>query len=284
MICPDIHPFSMGWRMGYGEGYKWDLLDWLKTLSEDDQKQYRKMFPPPTIWSRVWEGYWLDSDSEYCSHEQFYEKGIGNYGIEHWKEKGIPKYSKEWLLSNGDNVEFIFFWQPGDITFEPKCCFCQWQYSYFRDGTKKKYNCAEQYMMAEKARLFEDEKAEKLIMASADPKQMKAFGRMVKNFKENIWLKLRYSVVLHGNYFKFTQNEDMRNILLATEGKILVEASPLDKVWGIGYAEDNINAANPKNWRGSNLLGFALMEVRDELKRVYQNYEKVDWTQFDESN
>jgi ribA/ribD-fused uncharacterized protein len=91
---------------------------------------------------------------------------------------------------------------------------------------------------------------------------------------------LKYSIVLNGNYHKFAQNKEMREALLATGDKILVEASPLDTVWAIGYSEKNPNAANPAHWRGLNLLGFALMEVRDEIKTVYQNYGIIDWAQF----
>ena len=205
--------------------------------------------------------------------------GAGHHGIDLWRENGEPQYTKEWLISYAKNPEFVFFWKPGDISHEPECCFGQWQYSEF--GGMEDYTCAEQYMMAEKARLFGDEETEKQIMEATDPKQMKALGRKVKNFKEKIWLKLRYSVVLNGNYLKFAQNKDMRDILLSTGDKILVEASPLDIIWGIGYSKNNAEAAIPQNWRGSNLLGFALMEVRDDLRRVYQNYNKIDWTQFD---
>ena len=117
-------------------------------------------------------------------------------------------------------------------------------------------------------------------METNDPKQIKALGRKVKNFDGEIWRKLRYSVVLNGNYYKFAQNKNMRDILLATEDKILVEASPLDTIWGIGYAKNSPAATDPKAWRGLNLLGFALMEVRDEIRRVYANYEKIDWSKF----
>ena len=79
---------------------------------------------------------------------------------------------------------------------------------------------------------------------------------------------------------KLLQVKNMRDILLATENKILVEASPLDTIWGIGYAKDSPAATDPKAWRGLNLLGFALMEVRDEIRSVYANYEQIDWSRF----
>ena len=132
-------------------------------------------------------------------------------------------------------------------------------------------------MMAEKARVFEDTVIEEQILLSSNPKEMKALGKKVKNFDQLIWDKVKYSIVLNGNYYKFCQDEAMRNFLLATGDKVLVEASPLDTIWGIGLAEGNVKALNPATWRGQNLLGFALMEVRDELRTLYKNYDIIDW-------
>lgn len=95
-------------------------------------------------------------------------------------------------------------------------------------------------------------------------------------YGENIWKKNRYSIILNGNYAKFMQNEDLRLFLISTKDSILVEASPYDKIWGIGMSANNENIENPLLWRGLNLLGFALMEVRDELIRVCQNYDKLN--------
>lgn len=113
-------------------------------------------------------------------------------------------------------------------------------------------------------------------MRSNNPKEIKVLGRQVKNFDENIWKKNRYSIILNGNYAKFMQNEDLRLFLISTKDSILVEASPYDKIWGIGMSSNNENIENPLLWRGLNLLGFALMEVRDELIRVCQNYNKLN--------
>ena len=126
-------------------------------------------------------------------------------------------------------------------------------------------------MMAEKARLFGDEEVEKEIMNTSDPKLMKALGRKVRNFDPQVWDKVKYSIVLNGNYYKFTQNKEMMDFLLSTGNKILVEASPMDTIWGIGLGKDNEKAHNIASWRGQNFLGFALMEVRDEIRKVYQN-------------
>ena len=88
---------------------------------------------------------------------------------------------------------------------------------------------------------------------------------------DEVWDKAKYSIVLNGNYYKFTQNKEMMDFLLSTGDKILVEASPMDTIWGIGLSKDNEKAQNIAAWRGKNLLGFALMEVRDEIRKLYQN-------------
>ena len=170
-------------------------------------------------------------------------------------------YSRDWLIKNkAQNKDFIFFWRT-------ESCFSQWHYSEF-ESENKNYNCAEQYMMAEKARLFEDLETESLIMAENSPRNMKILGRKIRNFDEKTWVKFRYSVVVNGNLLKFEQNPEAREVLLSTDSKILVEASPMDIIWGIGYSEENPKALEPENWRGLNLLGFALMETRDLLNKI----------------
>jgi ribA/ribD-fused uncharacterized protein len=110
-------------------------------------------------------------------------------------------------------------------------------------------------------------------MRCRDPKEIKALGRKVKGFDETLWNKVKYSIVLNGNFLKFTQNPSLREFILSTGDDILVEASPYDAVWGIRMSANDENATNPMKWRGTNLLGFALMEVRDEIKRVWKNAE-----------
>jgi ribA/ribD-fused uncharacterized protein len=75
----------------------------------------------------------------------------------------------------------------------------------------------------------------------------------------------------------------MLDYLMSTGNKILVEASPLDTIWGIGLGRENTKANNPNTWRGKNLLGFALMEVRDEIRNVYKNYDKINWLKTNEN-
>lgn len=132
-------------------------------------------------------------------------------------------------------------------------------------------------MMACKAELFGDQEIRKQILGCSDPKQIKALGRKVRGFDQAVWDKFKYAIVLNGNWCKFSQNRELREFLLSTGDSVLVEASPYDRIWGIQLSADAPEAQNPFGWRGENLLGFALMEVRDELLRVTKNEMLCDW-------
>lgn len=123
-------------------------------------------------------------------------------------------------------------------------------------------------MMAQKAKVFGDEEVMNQILAETDQMTIKRLGRLVKNYDDSVWTERRFQIVVEGNLAKFSQNEDLRHFLLSTGDKILVEASPKDTIWGIGFDEFAPEATNPALWNGENLLGFALMEVRDRLKEI----------------
>ena len=148
--------------------------------------------------------------------------------------------------------------------FTEKSPFSQWfACSFTNDGVT--FNCAEQFMMHGKALLFGDADAATKILAAAHPRQHKALGRKVKGFDDAVWKRERLNIVKAGSRAKFTQNAELLAQLLATKGTVLVEASPYDRIWGIGLAADDPHVENPLEWRGLNLLGFALMDVRARL-------------------
>lgn len=128
------------------------------------------------------------------------------------------------------------------------------------------YNCCEQYMMHQKALMFGDTETADKIMATTDPRIQKSLGRTVKNFDKNEWDKRNLQIVYEGNYAKFTQNEDLKGELLSTGNRIFVEASPEDKIWGIGLHEVDPLVDDPMNWKGQNLLGWVITLVKQELQ------------------
>ncbi|WP_202700515.1 NADAR family protein [Flavobacterium sp. UGB4466] len=163
--------------------------------------------------------------------------------------------------------KFLFFWghQPTKDGSISKTCFSQWWLSAFTVD-KVTYKTAEHWMMAKKAELFNDNEVLAKIIKANSPAEAKKLGRQVKNYDDTLWLANRFEIVTQGNYHKFSQNPDLKAFLLNTDERVIVEASPVDPIWGIGMAGDHKDVLNPEKWKGLNLLGFALMEVRDELR------------------
>ena len=123
-------------------------------------------------------------------------------------------------------------------------------------------------MMAEKARLMGDRETRALIMNTDVPREIKKLGRKVRNFDSRLWDSHKFDIVVNGNYHKFSQNTEMRDILISNAGIVLVETSPYDDIWGIGLEASHPDASDPSKWKGTNLLGFALMAVRDMLMQL----------------
>jgi ribA/ribD-fused uncharacterized protein len=164
----------------------------------------------------------------------------------------------------GRPLDLLPFWghRPTRTGAPGAGCLSQWwPATFIVDGVS--YPTAEHWMMAGKARLFGDEKGLAAVLRAASPGAAKAAGRTVSGFDDERWAAARYDVVVAGNLAKFGQHADLRDFLLSTGTKVLVEASPYDRIWGIGMAATNPDVARPSVWRGVNLLGFALMEVRD---------------------
>jgi ribA/ribD-fused uncharacterized protein len=128
------------------------------------------------------------------------------------------------------------------------------------------FSCVEQLMMYDKAGLFDDNETAKKILKAKHPKQYKELGRQVKNFDQKLWDDMKYDIVYDAVLMKFQQNDSLREQLLATGGTLIAEASPTDAIWGIALSANDQLAKQPGSWKGKNLLGNALMEVRRELQ------------------
>ncbi|GAA1586180.1 NADAR family protein [Actinoplanes couchii] len=169
-------------------------------------------------------------------------------------------------LKGGRRGKYLFFWghQPEKSGAPGSGCLSQWFPSAFTvDGVR--FATAEHYMMWRKAVLFGDDTMAERILAAGHPQQAKNLGGRVARFDQRVWDEQRVPIVVAGNLAKFSAHQAMRDYLTGSGERILVEASPVDRIWGIGLARDDERAADPYRWRGLNLLGFALMEVRDQL-------------------
>ncbi|MEV1024100.1 NADAR family protein [Streptomyces sp. NPDC050264] len=169
-------------------------------------------------------------------------------------------------LAAGTRVKYLHFWghaprKDGELGAS---CLSQWWPSPFTvDGVE--YATAEHWMMAAKARLFDDADAERRVREAGHPSQAKKAGRLVRGFDDAVWRRERFGIVVEGSVHKFAAERGLRDFLLGTGERLLVEASPVDRIWGIGLAADDPAAQDPRTWRGPNLLGFALMEARRRL-------------------
>jgi ribA/ribD-fused uncharacterized protein len=171
-------------------------------------------------------------------------------------------------VGKGWRPKWLFFWghrpsKNGEVT---SSCFSQWWsgHPFVVDGVR--YATAEHFMMAGKARLFGDAPMLDEILQAKSPASAKALGRKVAGFDEQTWRKGRWDIVVQGNTAKFGQHDDLRAFLLNTGDRVLVEASPFDRIWGIGMAAKNSAVENPSQWKGLNLLGFAVMESRSRIQ------------------
>lgn len=169
--------------------------------------------------------------------------------------------------AGGGRVRWLHFWghrpRPGG-ELGPGCLSQWWPSPFVVDDVR--YATAEHWMMARKARLFEDAEAEAAALAARTPAEAKKAGRLVRGFDDAVWERERYGIVVTGSRHKFASDPALRAFLLGTGSRVLVEASPVDRIWGIGLAADDPRATDPARWRGLNLLGFALMEARERLR------------------
>lgn len=169
-------------------------------------------------------------------------------------------------VARGARPKYLFFWghTPTGASAMGPWIFSQWYPSAFEvDG--RRYATAEHWMMASKAELFGDQVHHDAILKAKSPGEVKDLGRRVQGFDNATWQAHRFEVVVQGNLHKFSQNPDLGEYLRQTRNRVPVEASPHDRIWGIGLAHDHPDASRPEGWKGANLLGFALMEARARL-------------------
>lgn len=166
-------------------------------------------------------------------------------------------------------MAIVPFW--GHTTKNPnkigKECLSQWYHAPFTalEGTISFPTC-EHFMMYNKAIYFGDFETGSKILQVATPKEAKALGRQVKNFDESEWQLVRERIVYYGNFYKFTQNKELLDFLLSfPKDTVFVEASPYDRIWGVGLKENDLRINYPEQWQGLNLLGKALSRVRRDI-------------------
>lgn len=172
------------------------------------------------------------------------------------------------LVAAGKRVKFLHFWghQPRPDGSVGAGCLSQWWPAPSAvDG--REFATGEHYMMWSKAMLFGDTGIAEQILAASHPHRAKTLGRQVQGFDQIAWEANRYAIVVDGSVAKFGQHAELRAYLLGTGDRTLVEASPVDRIWGIGLAADDPRATNPGQWQGLNLLGFALMHARERLRQ-----------------
>ena len=250
MKYPYYSKRSAGLRSGEAGNYAEQLEAWKSQLTEEELREYDDLFPEPAVWD--------DSPDKYMEH--------GVFRIPQWHEEDVPAPDPA-------------LWREPFIIFEnnpereetvTKNCLSNWYLEPFRVGDKQ-YTCIEQYMMESKAILFGDAETGAEILAEPEPGQIKLLGRKIRGFDEELWNRFKYRIVLTGCYYKFACSADLRRYLLSTGDATPVEANPADRIWGVALAADDPDIQDPSKWGGTNLLGRILMEVREELRRVYGN-------------
>lgn len=180
------------------------------------------------------------------------------------------RYHLTWLtdkFDKGQCPDVVFFWSHINrkSTSYGEFMLSQWYPAPF-SVNEIVYKSSGQWMMARKALLFGDRKAFKRIIDTDRPEEVRALSRNIDHFDETIWSECKYDIVKEGNFHKFNQSKRLRTYLLNTGEAVLAEANPFDNVWGIGLSHDSKNANDPYAWKGLNLLGFALMEIREYLR------------------
>ncbi|MEL6950955.1 MAG: NADAR family protein [Pseudomonadota bacterium] len=179
-----------------------------------------------------------------------------------------PKNTDELIchLDQGNAVKYVYFWgHTSRGSRVDETCLSQWFPATFRLGSRS-FATAEHYMMFRKAEVFGDHEIAAKVLDAKSPGEAKALGRQVRGFDTETWFEFRWDIVVEANVAKFSQNAGLQQYLMGTGERVLVEASPVDTIWGIGMDKATAMHAHPKDWQGKNLLGFALMEARERVR------------------
>jgi ribA/ribD-fused uncharacterized protein len=184
------------------------------------------------------------------------------------------RYHLTWLIDmfdKGESPEVIFFWDNINKknAKQGEYMLSQWYQSPF-SVNEIVYHSAAHWMMARKALLFGDRETYRRIIRADRLDEVRSLSRSIANFDETKWSECKYEIVREGNFHKFNQSKKLRAYLLSTGSAVLAEANPSDNVWGIGLSKDAKNVTDPYTWEGLNLLGFAIMEVREYLRSFPQ--------------
>ncbi|MEO0615547.1 MAG: NADAR family protein [Pseudomonadota bacterium] len=170
-------------------------------------------------------------------------------------------------VDQGDPVKYVYFWgHKSRGSRVDETCLSQWYPSPFRVYSRR-FATAEHFMMFRKAEVFGDRGIAAKVLDAQSPGEAKALGRQVQGFDVPTWLEFRWDIVVEANVAKFSQNAALQQYLLGTGERVLVEASPVDAIWGIGMDKAAAMHVHPKDWQGENLLGFALMEARERVRQ-----------------
>ena len=244
-----------------GMGFPAEAIDALRLLTHDPSVPYMEYVAAikPNPVARAVKLADLRHNSDLLRLDTIDEKALERVQKYH-KAIALLEATNQSTASQGNRKPMVFFWKDT----EENGCFSNWyRWPFVIDGVQ--YPHVEQYMMSQKARLFHDDVRYAAILRTENPNDCKKLGKQVTPFDPKIWDGAKYEIVKAGNRAKFEQNPDLKAKLLATGTAILAEASPRDKVWGIGKTAKTAAETDPSAWPGQNLLGKILMELREEF-------------------
>ena len=156
-----------------------------------------------------------------------------------------------------ENNKYKFFW---------KGILSNFAHTQYISWDEIEFCCVEQEFMYRKAIYLRDIETSREIMKTTNPKVIKKLGREVKGYDDSLWSEVREGFMYQACLSKFTQHQEARRELLSYPGRVFVEASPYDTIWGIGLSEDDPRAIDSDQWRGKNLLGQILTKIRDQIE------------------